>query len=280
MADAPMMWPPGHYYSPVPDTAEVRAREEQVFAAPRHLPGIDLQEDEQLRLVHRLQAHVRAQPFSDRPTAGLRYHFDNEYFSYGDGVVYYGMLRLLEPRHVVEVGSGYSSALLLDINERFLGGDVRCSFVEPHPERLLQLLRPTDRERVELITSPVQDVDLELFTGLRSGDVLFIDSSHVGKTASDVNRLLFDVLPALAPGVFVHVHDILYPFEYPKDWVYGGRGWNEAYLLRAFLMYNDAFRIRLFNSFLARFHWHLMASALPPWDRNPGGSIWLERTER
>jgi predicted O-methyltransferase YrrM len=277
VADAPMMWPPGHYYSPVPDVAEVRAREEQVFAAPRQLPGIDLQEDEQLRLVHRLRAHVREQPFSDRPTAELRYHFDNEYFSYGDGVVFYGMLRLLQPRRVVEVGSGYSSALLLDVNERFLGGEVRCSFVEPHPERLLELLRPTDRQRVELITSPVQDVDLELFTGLQSGDVLFIDSSHVAKTASDVNRLFFDVLPDLAPGVFVHVHDILYPFEYPKEWVYAGRGWNEAYLLRAFLMYNDAFRIRLFNSFLARFHWPLMASALAPWDRNPGGSIWLER---
>lgn len=277
---APMLWPPGQYYSPVPDTAEVRAREGRVFAVPRKVPGVDLREHEQLQLVQELSTHLPDQPFTARPTPGLRYHFDNDYFSYGDGVVYYALLRLLRPRRVVEVGSGYSSALLLDVNERFLDGAVRCSLIDPYPERLLGLLRPADRTRVELLTSRVQDVDLEVFAGLEAGDVLFIDSSHITKTASDVNRLFFEVLPNLSPGVFVHVHDILYPFEYPREWVYAGRAWNKSYLLRAFLMFNDAFRIRLFNSFLARFRCDLRASALSPWERNPGGSIWLERTDR
>jgi|ERR1041384_1342521 hypothetical protein len=43
--------------------------------------------------------------------------------------------------------------------------------------------------------------------------------------------------PALkvAPGVYVHFHDVCFPFEYPEEWMCQGRAWNEAYLLRAFL---------------------------------------------
>ena len=35
------------------------------------------------------------------------------------------------------------------------------------------------------------------------------------------------------PGVIIHFHDILWPFEYPKKWLEAGRAWNEAYLLLA-----------------------------------------------
>jgi hypothetical protein len=112
---------------------------------------------------------------------------------------------------------------------------------------------------------------------LRSGDVLFVDSSHVAKIGSDVNSLFFDVLPNLAPGVVVHVHDIHYPFEYPKDWVFEGRAWNEAYLLRAFLTMNTDYEILLFNSYLSCFHIDEVAQLMPGWRINPGGSIWLRR---
>ena len=109
-------------------------------------------------------------------------------------------------------------------------------------------------------------------------DIVVIDSTHVAKAGSDVNFLLFEVLPRLRPGVLVHFHDIFYPFEYPSDWVYSGRGWSEAYLLRAFLMYNAEFKIVLFNTFLELFHQELFAAEYPLCLRNPGGSIWIRRT--
>ena len=272
-----MAWPPGHFYSPVPSLDEVRAREDRVFAVPRSVPGVDLREDAQLALVDELAPYCADQPFTAERSPGLRYHFENPFFGAGDGIVLHCLLRHLRPPRVVEIGSGFSSALMLDTDERFLGPRTSFTFVDPYPERLLELLGDESGDRAELIDRPVQDIAVDFFDQLRAGDVLFIDSTHVAKVGSDVNVLLLDVLPRLAPGVWVHVHDILYPFEYPRDWIYGGRSWNEAYLLRAFLAFNTSFRIELFNSFLGHFHHRHVSQALPPWSRNTGGSIWLRR---
>lgn len=244
---------------------------------PESIPGLDLNAEGQLALVERFKSFYEEQPFTAARTEDLRYYFDNSYFSYADALVLYCMLRHLEPARIVEVGSGFSSALILDVNERFLDGRARCTFIEPYPDRLLSLLKADDRTAFDLVEAPLQDVDLQLFEELGQSDVLFIDSSHVAKIGSDVNKLYLEVLPALRVGVTVHVHDILYPFEYPKDWIYSGRAWNEAYLLRAFLSFNERFRIMFFNSYLRLFHSQQMVDALPLSARNPGGSLWLER---
>ena len=93
----------------------------------------------------------------------------------------------------------------------------------------------------------VQNVKLIEFEKLEPNDLLFIDSSHISKIGSDLNYLLFEVLPSLKPGVIIHFHDILYPFEYPYEWIEKGIYWNEAYLLKAFLMHNKNYEILLFN---------------------------------
>lgn len=272
-----LAWPPGHFYSPLPSLDEVRSRDTELFSMPESIPGLDLNAEGQLALVERFKSFYEEQPFTAARTEDLRYYFDNSYFSYADALVLYCMLRHLEPARIVEVGSGFSSALILDVNERFLDGRARCTFIEPYPDRLLSLLKPDDRTAFDLVEAPLQDVDLQLFEELGQSDVLFIDSSHVAKIGSDVNKLYLEVLPALRVGVTVHVHDILYPFEYPKDWIYSGRAWNEAYLLRAFLSFNERFRIMFFNSYLRLFHSQQMVDALPLSARNPGGSLWLER---
>ena len=74
---------------------------------------------------------------------------------------------------------------------------------------------------VEPVEAKVQDVAPSLFETLERGDVLFVDSSHVAKTGSDVNHLVFEILPRLKPGVRIHIHDVFLPAEYPKDWVIG-----------------------------------------------------------
>ena len=270
-------WEPGHFYSPIPSLPEVRARASRLFVTPRTLPDVELDEAHQLEVLDAIAAHAPELPFADEPRDGLRYGLRNDYFSYGEAVVLFGMMLRLRPRRIIEVGSGHSSAAILDIADRFLGGDVECTFIEPYPERLLGLLRSEDLARVRLVRERVQDVDVARFDALDAGDMLVVDSTHVTKIGSDVNHLVFNVLPRLREGVVIHFHDIYYPFEYPQRWLEQGRYWNEAYLVRAFLQGNRDVRIEFFNDFLAAFHADRLAAALPPFMRAPGSSLWLSR---
>lgn len=277
---------PGHFYSPIPDVADVESRAAALFdRSARALPGVAIDAASQLRLVERLAPLYPSIGFPDRPQPGHRYHLDNEYFSYGDGIVLNLLLRHLRPRRVVEIGSGYSSAAMLDTNDRFLGGAVEFTFVEPFPERLMGLLSEADKRQARIEVKPVQAVDAAVFESLAAGDILFIDSSHVAKIGSDVLHLVFEVLPRLAAGVVVHFHDVPWPFEYPRRWFDDGRAWNEAYLLRAFLQYNAAFEILYFNAFVAEHHADTLRRYLPDVLKTPSSpvtpgntSLWLRKT--
>lgn len=275
--------PRGHYYSPLlgKDERERYARYLRVRPIPADVPAVDLRLPEQIDLAQRLSAHYRHLPWTDEPgmDRGLRYHYWNTWYHYADAVTYACMLMEYRPRRVIEVGSGFSSALLLDVNDRFLGSATRITFIEPFPDRLLELTTKTDLEG-RLVEKSLQQVPLNSFRQLESGDVLFVDSTHVCRPQSDVNYLFFEVLPVLKPGVLVHLHDIFYPFEYPADWIERGWSWTENYLLRAFLQYNGSFRIEFMNTLVQRVHadWYRnnMALALRE-GPGPAGSIWLRR---
>lgn len=272
------MFPAGHYYSPLPDLDEVRRQETRLFGPPpRTLPGIELREDEQLALLHRFAPLYADIPFGDEPRPGLRYHYLNPAYSFCDAIMLHCMLRTLRPRRLVEVGSGHSSCVTLDTNQYFLGASLHTTFIEPYPQLLQSLLRAEDLATTTLIAQPLQAVDIGVFEQLRENDVLFIDSTHVSKIGSDVNRLLFEIFPALAPGVVIHLHDVFYPFEYPKEWIYEGRAWNEAYLVRAFLQFNNRFQVLLMNTFMAHFHRGFFERHMPACLRNTGGSLWLRK---
>lgn len=271
--------PPGHFYSPLPDMKLVDHYKATLFGLQTSsIPGIENRTEEQLALVKRFSTYYRELPFKDDPSQGLRYYFNNTWFCYGDAIILYCMLRHLRPRRVIEVGSGFSSAVMLDTNDRFLNREVAFTFIDPYPERLLSLLNEEDKKRCQVLASRVQDVPPEPFKALAAGDILFIDSSHVAKVGSDVLHLLTDVLPALKKGVIVHFHDIFWPFEYPEEWIRGGIAWNESYVLKAFLQFNTTFRILLFNSFLGTDQRGLMGQILPLFLKNTGASLWLEKT--
>ncbi len=275
---APQFVPPGHFYSPIPSLDDIKRDHSRLFAVPpRSLPGIELNESRQLELLETFKSYYTDLPFTEHKTTGYRYFYENTYYSYSDAIFLYCMIRHLKPRRIIEVGSGYSSCAILDTNHRFLGGTIRCTFVEPYPDRLLSLLEEGDRSRIEIIQQRLQDVPLDRFKELNSHDMLFIDSTHVSKIGSDVNYILGDLLPSLNPGVYIHFHDVFYPFEYPPDWIYAGRNWTEAYLLRAFLAFNRTFEIVFFNTFLERFHRDTFLRHMPLCLRNEGGSIWLRR---
>jgi predicted O-methyltransferase YrrM len=268
-------WEPGHFYSPIPDLDDIRRREATIFrGADAPLAGIDLREEAQLALLGDLGAESAEHPWGREARAGVRYRFENPNFQEGEALVLLALMRLARPRRVIEVGSGYSSCALLDVNDRFLDGTVRCTFIEPYPELLHELVGD---KQLDVRPAPVQEVPLPLFDELGRDDMLIIDSTHVAKVGSDVNHLMFEVLPRLAPGVLVHVHDIFQGFEYSREWVYQGRAWNEAYVLRAFLMFNSAWEIVFFNSYIAARHPEAFAASLPPAAESPGASLWLRR---
>jgi len=206
-----------------------------------------------------------------------RYYYENNYYSYSDAIMLHCMMRLKKPRKIIEVGSGYSSAVMLDTNERHLNHEIEFKFIEPYPDRLNSLILPSDRSSIEIVKKRVQDVPISVFQELGDGDFLFIDSTHVCKTGSDVNYLLFDVLPTLNSGVYVHIHDIFFPFEYPREWVFGGRSWNEIYILRAFLSFNSQFTIEMMNTYLEHRYPRRFFERMPLCMKNTGGSIWLRR---
>ena len=275
----PALYPLGHFYSPLVDPAEIRKREKQIFTVPGpELPGIELRAEHQRQLFRELSGYYHELPFPVDRENSCRYWYDNSRYSYTDAIILYSFLRHLKPRRVVEVGSGFSSCVMLDTNERFFNDKMQLTFIEPFPRRLLSLVRKEEVSQLNIHASELQDVDLELFKELGAGDILFVDSTHVGKTGSDVNRFFFEIFPALQPGVLIHIHDIFYPFEYPAEWVYEGRGWNECYMLRAFLAYNDSFQIEFFSHYFYLFHRDLMEELMPLCLKNPGGNIWLRKT--
>lgn len=273
-------FPVGHFYSPYPDLDEVQRRADTMFDPEVEIAGVDLRESEQVELLADLSGFMAAIAFPAQPNQTHRYHLDNPAYGWTDGTVLHAMLRHIRPQRVIEVGSGYSSAMLLDTADGWLDqGDrkVQIRFIEPHPQLLHDLMRPGDEERTVIDARPVQDVPLDTFESLRAGDLLFIDSTHVAKAGSDVNHLFFQVLPRLASGVWIHIHDIFMPFEYPHSWILEGRAWQEAYLLRAFLMYNDAYQIRWFQSFMWSRHPDLVTESIPGAANNLGGNIWLQK---
>ena len=270
--------PPGHFYSPVVDFAAIEQCRARVFDADTPVHGIDMHDGEQTACLRELAAFYDALPFGDEPEPGLRYHYRNPTFGHADGIILATMIRKLRPKRIIEVGSGHSSCVILDVNERFSANAIECSFIDPHTELVRSLFKPQDFSRVKIIDSAVQNVGTELFQQLEANDILFIDSTHVSKCDSDVNHHLFRILPALSSGVVIHFHDIFFPFEYPEDWVLRlRRSWNEIYALRAFLMHNDKYRITLFNSYIWQKHRDLVEQLMPKFSRNSGGSLWLTK---
>lgn len=259
-------WTPvGHYYSPV-STARERLRQAR-WDCEAATPGIDLAEEAQRAWAHKLAE--RATNFAPQrwsPEA------ENNMFGTCDARILAATLAELRPSHIVEVGSGYSTAVMLDsADANGTTTDIAC--IEPYPDRLAHLLRPQDR--VTLLRQPVQDVPLDRFTALGEGDLLFIDSTHVAKAGSDVIYLYLHVLPRLSPGVVVHVHDVFWPFSYPAEWLHEGRDWTEAYLLRALLTDTNRWQILLFGDWLQQ-HERALADRLCPGAGRPG-SIYLRR---
>ncbi|CAN5435438.1 class I SAM-dependent methyltransferase [soil metagenome] len=269
---------PGHYYSPVVNLKELALRKEAVWA-DKQLTGIDLNEAAQVSFLQEIIKWNAIIPFPEKAYHKYRYHFDNGWFPYADGIVLFAILNHFKPARLIEVGSGFSSALTLDTNEQFLDGSMELTFIDPNPEdRLFALLRGTDKNKCTVVKGIVQDTSVEVFKKLKANDILLIDNSHVSKTGSDVNFIFTEVLPNLEKGVLIHVHDIFFPFEYPQDWLFEHRlNWNELYMMHCFLLYNKAFEIIFFSDYIQTKYRDELQEKIPGFMKSRPGSIWLRK---
>lgn len=268
-AAAPQAFAPGDFYSPV-----VSAREllEEPDASriwpddPGDPPGIDLRADAQLALLKRLGA------FELTPTpsaSGAVYDPANDQFPPHDAALLYAMVRHIRPQRMIEVGSGWSTTVAAAaIGQGALS--TQLTSIEPYPRDFLR----TMGDVLTLREEKVEHTPMSLFGELAAGDVLFIDSSHVVKTGSDVVHLMLHVVPRLAPGVVVHLHDVFLPDDYPQEWVRSGFNWNEQYLLQAYLVDNRRAHVLAANRWLARRHATAVEEAFGPIDLN-GSSFWF-----
>ena len=259
--------------------ADIERNEERIFTEiTESVPAVDLRTKQQRELLDSFKQYYKEVPFEAASVDGLRYKFENPAYSYSDAIFYYCMIRECRPKRIIEVGSGYSSCVSLDTSHLHFDGNIEHTFIEPYPELLLSLIRDSDKEKVKIIETGIQEVDLSIFAELKENDILFIDSTHVAKVDSDVNYIFSSILPSLSNGVYIHFHDIFYPFEYPRPWIYENRAWNELYMLRAFLEYNDVFHIIVFNTYLQHLYREFFEAHMPLCLKNPGGSIWLKKT--
>jgi len=264
---------PVHFYQPIPDPQSLP---ETLWKQPSELIGIDMNDAMHLDLLRNCFPRFRDeyQHFPTKPTGKEnRFYLGNHLFDDTDALVAYCMVRHFQPRLIIEVGSGFSSLVLGDAAARNDSSGLIC--VEPFPREFLRKGFPGLRS---LIEKKVQEIDLNFFSQLESGDILFIDSSHTVKIGGDVNYLFLEVLPRLKPGVIVHVHDIFLPFEYRRDWVLDEfRFWTEQYLLQAFLMFNPEFEVLMANSYLNHYHQENLKAAFPDLSSWGGGSFWMRR---
>lgn len=273
----PSFVPAGHFYSPIASIKELQENKEKIYAESFALDGIDINLDQQRQWLQDMSSFHNEFPYL-APTS-TRYKIPNQTFAPADAYSLYAFIRALKPKRIIEVGSGMSSAVMMDVNEKFFENRIQLTFIEPFPDLLREVLRAEDQQHNTILVEKVQDVPFETFEKLEENDILFIDSSHVTKMGSDVNYLFFHVLPKLKKGVYVHVHDINVHFEYPWDWIAEGRTWNEAYLLRAFLMFNSCFSVQYFNSYMAHYYRKEINTSLPFMGAadNSGGSIWMKK---
>ncbi len=275
-----MRYPAGHFYSPIVHTEEIKLRAAEIWpsAFPLTIQGVDLHTEYQKELLECFSTFYKEIPFPDQKSPNLRYYYQNPAFSYSDGILLYSFIRYFCPTKIIEVGSGYSSALILDSLELLNRKNVDITFIEPYPAKLDSLLTANDRHHVKIFEKKLEQIESSYFQTLYENDILFIDGTHVAKTGSDVNYLLFDILPILNKGVIIHFHDIFYPFEYPKNWVYEGRSWNEVYFLRSFLMYNNDFKVMFFSDYIHQKYPNCFAE-MPDCYKNSGGSFWMRKVK-
>jgi hypothetical protein len=229
-----------HFYLPIPDDDDLK------YLRNSELVGIVMNDEFQLSFTHDVILKYKSE-FLSFPTQSngnpCNYYLVNGNFMAGDGNVYYALIRHLKPKSVIEVGSGNSTLLANHAIEKNIeeSPEYECKFaaIEPYPRNyLMKLSRLTELKKCK-----VQEVALDYFIQLNSGDILFIDSSHALKAGGDVWFEYCEIIPRLKSGVYIHIHDISLPKHYPSVYYDRHLYWNEQYMLQALMTNNEKLEV-------------------------------------
>jgi hypothetical protein len=257
---------PRHFYFPIPDTKDIKKYN---FDEEKFLEGIKFDDSKMISLLSKIKPYMQEY---------ASIHYNSGYASNGDGAILYGLIRYINPKFIIEVGSGYSSVIMIAALEKNMSKGVIHS-IEPYPKKvLLDLVDKSNK--IKLTIKKVEDIDIALFKSLTDGDILFIDTSHVLKTANDVHYLYLTVLPQLPVGVIVHIHDIRLPQDYPRSWVFDSKKiWHEQYLLQMFLTFNENYQVLFASNYIYCKEPELMSKSLIGLSVDKGwpGSFWIKR---
>lgn len=264
-----------HYYNPF--VIPGKDFDEQKYIKPRLLTSIDLDPQAQLSLLRSFDyqkelLQIEIQQDEDKS----RYSFKNDTYTAGDAEMYYNMIRLFQPKQIIEIGSGNSTKMALEakMKNKQQNNDCNITCIEPYEMPWLE------NTGLKIMRQKVELIDLNFFKQLQENDILFIDSSHVIRPEGDVLYEYLDILPSLNKGVIIHIHDVFTPFHYPLEWIKERRMWNEQYLVEAFLSYNQSFKILLANHYLLNFYKDEFLQACPVLKKNKNngvGSLWIRK---
>jgi hypothetical protein len=253
------VYPISNMYSPLPEISHLKHNINR-WCKPSEMIGVEYDIESMKEFLNNLE-----KKYSDEyKTFNIYKEYDAKEYGVGftkmDAMLLYYMVRDIKPSRYIEVGSGLSTkyCTLAAKQNAEMGKPVKITCIEPYPYEMLYTI-----PQIEIIAKEVQDVELSVFEELGPGDILFIDTSHIVKLDGDVPFLFLEVVPRLKKGVFIHVHDIPFPYNvpYPEDFYIFGRKlpkywpwfFTEAMLLQAFLSYNDVFKI-LTSIPLIRYH--------------------------
>lgn len=257
------------YYSPIPDLSTLPPG---IWEEADPLRGIDLNLDGQLeRITDRLTGLM--QEFT--PSQG-GYEQLNASYPLPDARLLYAVVRDVKPASIVELGSGQTSRVIARACQANAAEGIESHFhaYDPFPIAVEQGLPGLSG----LHRIPAQEVSENVFTDLRDGDILFVDTTHTVKIGSDVNRIILRILPLLAPGVIVHFHDICLPYEYSRYLLEDyALYWAEQYMLQAFLSMNPSYEVLYATDALCRDRRTQAEAVGLARPKESGSSFWIRR---
>jgi Methyltransferase domain len=256
---------PRHFYSQIPDVQELR--QTTAWRRPRRMQSVRGHElGQQLRFAERVcRSEYVQRAIRDRVYEQACASNGDPGYGPIEALFLYAFVRAERPRRIVQVGSGVSSAVILSAAEH-AEYEVELCCIDPYPTDYLK--RQSELGNIELIAKPAQDVVVDEAAKLRAGDMLFVDSTHVVKPGGEVNVIVLDVLPTLTAGMWVHFHDITFPYDYTRRVVSEDLFFPlESTLLHAFLSCNDRYEICTSMSMLHYAAPERLAELLPSYQR-------------
>lgn len=261
-----------HYYDPLFDYRKLRPSSEPGRSSVENI-------EKQIALIKQFNYAAELRLFPKTEDSKDKYYYNNGSFGSGDAELYYSMIRSRKPKHIIEIGSGFSTLMALNAVQKnnLENEQYQCiiTCIEPYEMPWLEKLN------IKVIRKKVEELDINFFDVLSEDDILFVDSSHIIRPGGDVLFIILKVLPALNKGVLVHFHDIFIPYEYPVEWLRDEfRMWNEQYLLEAFLKENKTYETLVALHFLNRNYKDQIFQSFPALavdkDRQPG-SFWIQK---